>query len=276
MMSSTDQGASRRAPLGWQRLAAGCLALLALVAGVRHLNTQQGLQARLIKTDPGSIPADRELNSFAISYAQPVYDQRCAACHGDHMQGDKSRGIPGFSGRKWLYGEGQVAQIERTILYGIRSGNPKGWNLADMPAFGRPNPYKRYQIPSLEPGEIRDVIEFVLVAGHQPGDRDAAARGAKIFADKGQCFDCHSGDAQGDAAIGAPGLIDGNWLYGNGTREDLTDTIARGRSGVCPAFVQQLSASTIRALAVLIYANSHKGAAKTAARSAGPDAGTGG
>ena len=276
MAHGSDQ--ARRAPRKWLGLAAGCIVVFALAAGAWHFITQYDRLAQLIKTDPGSIPEDPELESFAIAYAQPVYDRRCAACHGDHMQGDKSRGIPGFSGKRWLYGEGQVAQIERTILYGIRSGNPKGWNLADMPGFGLPNPYKRYQIPSLEPGEIRDVIEFLLVSGHNPGDREAAARGAKIFADKGQCFDCHSGDAQGDAAIGAPNLIDGNWLYGSGTRQDLTDTITRGRSGVCPAFVNEFSASTIRALAVLIYARSHPQAAdKTAAaQPPGPGTGTGG
>jgi cytochrome c oxidase cbb3-type subunit 3 len=229
-----------------------------------------------MRADPGSIARDAELRAFAIATAQPVYDRQCAGCHGDHMQGDRSRGVPSFSGRKWLYGEGRVAEIEHTILYGIRSGNPKGWNLADMPGFGLPIPYKRYKIESLEPGDIRDVIELILVSGKKPGDREAATRGAKIFADKGQCFDCHSGDMQGDTAIGAPNLIDGNWLYGNGTREDLYDTIARGRSGVCPAFVQQLSPATIRALAVLIFTNSHKEPAKTAARSGGPAAGAGG
>jgi cytochrome c oxidase cbb3-type subunit 3 len=267
---------SAREPLGWPRLAGICLAILAVVLVGRYFQGQAELKARLMRAEPSSITQDAQLRAFAIATAQPVYDARCAGCHGDRMQGDQKRGVPSFSGRKWLYGEGRVSEIERTILYGIRSGNPRGWNLADMPGFGLPSPYARYQIPALAPGEIRDVIEFMLVAGKQPGDQEAAGRGAKIFADKGQCFDCHSGDAQGDAAIGAPGLIDGNWLYGAGTREDLYDTVSRGRSGVCPAFVRELSPVTIRALAVLIYANSHKGPSKTAARSGGSTAGSGG
>ena len=282
MATGTDQAGSgasappRREPLGWRKLAGICLGILALFLVGRYFQVQADLRARLVRAEPGSIPQDAQLRAFAIATAQPVYDARCAACHGDHMQGDKSRGVPSFSGRKWLYGEGRVSEIERTILYGIRSGNSKSWNLADMPGFGLPNPYKRYQVPSLEPGEIRDVIELILVAGKQSGDKEAAERGQKIFADKGQCFDCHSGDMQGDAAIGAPGLIDGNWLYGTGTREELFDTISRGRSGICPAFVHELSPVTIRALAVLIYTNSHKGPAKTAAQSGGPMAGAGG
>ena len=275
-MSPSPPHPPRRGPLGWQPLAAICLAILLVAGGTRYLAGQAGMRARLMRADPGAIAQDAELKRYAVAYAQPVYDERCAACHGDHMQGDQRRGVPGFSGKKWLYGEGRVAEIERTILYGIRSGNPKGWNLADMPGFGQPVPYKRYQISPLEPGEIRDVIEFLLVSGGKPGDRSAAARGAKIFADKGQCFDCHSGDLQGDAAIGAPGLIDGNWLYGTGTREDLYDTVARGRSGICPAFAHELSPVTIRALAVLIYTASHKAAQKTALRSPEAPAGTGG
>jgi cytochrome c oxidase cbb3-type subunit III len=239
---------------------------------------QSAAGARLMRADPDAIVQDATLKAFAIASAQPVYDQHCASCHGNQMQGDRSRGVPGFSGKKWLYGEGRVAQIEHTILHGIRSGDPKGWNLADMPAFAQPNPYKRYRIEPLEPAEIRDVIEFMLVSGSKPGDKAAAERGAKIFAAKGQCFDCHSGDAQGDAAIGAPNLIDGLWLYGNGSRDDIYDTVARG--GICPAWIQELSPTTIRALAVLIYEVSHKDAPtkepKSALRSPGPDAGTGG
>lgn len=252
------------------------LAVLIVASSTSYLGAQAAMRARLMRADPDAIAQDAELKAFATAYAQPVYDQQCASCHGNQMQGDRSRGVPGFSGKKWLYGEGRVAQIEHTILHGIRSGDPKGWNLADMPAFAQANPYKRYQIEPLEPGDIRDVIEFLLVTGSKPGDKAAAERGAKIFAAKGQCFDCHSPDAQGDAAIGAPNLIDGLWLYGNGTREDIYDTVARGRGGICPAWIQELSPVTIRALAVLVYTASHKESPQAAIGSLAAAAGTGG
>jgi cytochrome c oxidase cbb3-type subunit III len=226
-------------------------------AGAYRYVSEASLGARLMRADPGAIVQDPELLAFALDTAKPAYAANCSGCHGERMQGDQAKGVPNLTDQDWLYGEGRVAQIEHTILYGIRSGNPKGWNLADMPGFGREVPYSRYAIPSLEPGEIRDVIEFLVTSAGKPGDRDAAIRGAKIFAEKGQCFDCHSNDAEGDSAIGAPNLIDNIWLYGNGSREDIYDTVSRGRAGVCPPWFQQLSAVTIRALAVLIYTASH-------------------
>jgi cytochrome c oxidase cbb3-type subunit 3 len=252
---------------GWKSWTGLGLAIVLVAVGAEHLVAQATLRARLMRADPGAIAQDAALRDFAISYARPAYDAHCATCHGAGMQGDPRKGAPNLTDRDWLYGEGRVAQIEHTILYGIRSGNPKGWNLADMPAFAQASPYARYQMMPLEPGDIRDVIEYLMVTAGKPGDAAAAERGAKIFADKGQCFDCHSADAQGDAAIGAPDLVDDIWLYGTGSRQDIYDTIARGRSGYCPAWFQQLSPVTIRALAVMIYAASHQGTAPDRAQS---------
>jgi cytochrome c oxidase cbb3-type subunit 3 len=265
-----------RARLGWRFWSGLGLAIIVVAGGTTYLAGQAAIRARLMRADPDAVMQNAELARFALAYARPAYDEHCASCHGDHLQGNRRDGVPDLTHPAWLYGEGRVAQIERTILYGIRAGNPRGWNLADMPAFAKAEPYKRYKIPSLDPGEIRDVIEFMLVTGGKPGDRPAAERGAKIFAAKGQCFDCHSADAQGDAAIGAPNLIDDVWLYGNGSREDIYDSIARGRGGICPAWVKELSPVTVRALAVLVYAVSHKEPPQTAIGSNGPAAGTGG
>jgi cytochrome c oxidase cbb3-type subunit III len=277
-IESAPQSPARRLRirLGWKVWSAIGLAILVIAGGTTYLAGQAALRARLMRADPDAVVQDSELVRFAIAYAQPAYDERCASCHGDRLQGDRRNGVPDLTRPAWLYGEGRLAQIEHTILHGIRSGDPKGWNLADMPAFAQAEPYKRYKIPPLEPAEIRDVIEFLLATGGKPGDRAAADRGAKIFAVKGQCFDCHSPDAQGDAAIGAPNLIDDIWLYGSGSREDIYDSIARGRSGICPAWAQELSPVMVRALAVLVYAASHKEPPQTAIGSLGAAAGIGG
>ena len=263
------QPTSRRigARFGWKSAAALGLFILLAAAGVGiHLLHQRQIEARLMRADPDAIPGDAELARFALGFARPAYQQNCAACHGDRMQGDKEKGVPGLVEHHWLYGEGRVAEIERTILYGIRAGNPKTRHLADMPGFARAVPYDRYEVAPLEPGEVRDVVEYLVRAGGKPADEQAAARGARIFGGKGQCFDCHERDARGDAAIGAPNLVGSEWLYGSGTREDLYESITSGRRGSCPAWFQILSPVSIRALAVLVTITSHDSSAIEGAR----------
>jgi len=244
--------------LRWKMwIAAACAALLLAGAGFYWLSHSARLAA-LMRADPDTVPGDADLAAFAIAYARPVYEQHCASCHGAALQGDRTRGIPALVAHQWLYGGGRVAEIERTILYGIRAGNTKTRHLADMPGFARAVPYPGYALDPLEPGDIRDVVEYLINAAGKPAEADAAERGAQIFARKGQCFDCHERDARGDDAIGAPSLVGSEWLYGTGTRQDLYDSIAGGRQGSCPAWSGTLSPVTIRALAVLVYAASHE------------------
>jgi hypothetical protein len=50
-----------------------------------------------------------------------------------------------------------------------------------------------------------------------------------------------------------------------GSREDIYNTIARGRAGICPPWIRELDPVTTRALAVLNYTASHRAAPKAAA-----------
>ena len=87
----------------------------------------------------------------------------------------------------------------------------------------------------------------------------AAERGRLIYAGRGACYDCHSPDARGDSAIGAPNLTDDIWLYG-GTREAIIDTLEHGRGGSCPAWSQRLAARAVRELAVYVHSLSRRAA----------------
>jgi len=250
------------------------IGLLVIVAagGADYYLHQKDLRARLVRGDPESVAGDAELRAFAISYARPVYDRNCASCHGEDMKGDPGFGVPDLTTGEWLYGEGRASEIERTILFGIRASNGRTLNFADMPAYAQPVPYRRYQIDPLDPNDIRDVVTYILVAGGRSGDAAAAARGAQIFGDRGQCFDCHSSDLRGDAAIGAPSLVDDKWLHGHGSFDDIYAVIAHGSAGVCPAWYQRLSATEIRALAVLVHEASRRPgtASRSPAESSGP------
>ena len=268
---------SRRARrVGWKTAAGLAAAAFVIAVGAVHFVREANLRARLMRADPDTIAGITELRDFAVAIGQPAYDRHCAVCHGARMQGDRNRGAPNLADSDWLYGEGRAAQIENIILHGIRSGDPKGWNQADMPAFAEPVPYKRTRIAPLEPKEISDVVEFLLLKAGKPGDAAAAARGSDIFNARGQCFDCHAADAKGDAAIGAPNLIDDIWLIGDGSREDIFGVVAHGSSGFCPAWAGQLDAATVRSLAVLVYLASHSESSRAASPAAGNPTAPGG
>src|SRR5271167_2079896 len=156
--------------VGWKTAAGLTVGALVVAVVAIHFVRATNLRARLMRADPDTIAGVAELRDYAVAVGQPAYDRHCASCHGAQMQGDRSRGAPNLTDDDWLYGEGRAAQIEYTILHGIRSGDPKGWNQADMPAFAELVPYRRTKIPPLGPGEIGDVVEYLLVKAGKPGD----------------------------------------------------------------------------------------------------------
>jgi cytochrome c oxidase cbb3-type subunit III len=216
---------------------------------------------QLLRADPDALTADAMLLRFAVGRGRPLFEARCAVCHGASGSGDPDRGVPNLTDDDWLYGTGRAAEIEKVIDYGIRSRNPKAWNLAIMPAYARPQPNPADKnIQPLSPLEIHDVIEFLMHRQGRQADATAASRGAAVFTGHGGCYDCHSLDAKGDSAIGAPNLSDATTLYGDGSRDALYMSIAYGRQGVCPAWINRASAASIRELALYVYSISHPGA----------------
>jgi cytochrome c oxidase cbb3-type subunit 3 len=213
---------------------------------------------QLVMADPDTLPSQPGLVEYAVPVGRAAYAANCASCHGGDMKGDRKNGVPDLTDDVWLYDFGRVSDIERTILYGIRSGLGKSRNVTDMPAIGLQK--------ALSPNEIKDVIAFVLSLSKRPEPADAVERGEKLFEDKGVCYDCHGRDATGISDYGAPDLADDEWLYG-GDEATLYKSIYDGRHGKCPAWVGKLSFSTIRALAVYIHAMS-KESSQSPARAA--------
>jgi cbb3-type cytochrome c oxidase subunit III len=229
-----------------------------LLAGVVGLGlwfwSTRVADARLLRADPDAPIADAGLRLSTIAAGRALFARHCAACHGDDARGRRDLGGPDLADRDWLYGSGAVSELEQTIAYGIRSHDPRGWNLAEMPAFGRLQPGSAYKIAPLSPDDIADVVAFLAQRRGEKADAAAAARGLAIFGNRGACYDCHGGDAGGDPAIGAPNLVDRIWLYGDGSPASVATSIAVGRHGVMGAFIGRLSALQIRELA--IYVNS--------------------
>jgi cytochrome c oxidase cbb3-type subunit III len=247
-------------------LLAAALVLILVVAGAL-IAQERAERARFLMISADAVPGDPELVRYAMARGPSAYTEHCASCHGTHLQGDPARAVPNLVDHDWLYGTGRVSEIEHVILYGIRSGNSRGWDLAHMPAFASAHPYNLYTLPSLGPDDIDAVTTYVLSFQHPQSDAAAVERGKRIFYDvnKGNCIDCHGTDAKGDSAIGAPDLTDAIWLRGDGSRQSVSDSIAYGLSGRCPPWIAELPPVTVRALAVYV----HNAAAKAGATSLG-------
>jgi cytochrome c oxidase cbb3-type subunit 3 len=250
-----SQAKTRRNPLSrlsWKWL----VPLLALVVAgglvYAHDARLERRRERLVSTLPGDVVDDPALVAFARSEAAPIYAKHCAACHGADMRGNPEVGAPNLADNVWLYGDGGVFEIERTILYGIRTGNSKSRSVTDMPAFG--------QRGVLSDADIHSVVQYLLKLSGRPYQVEAANEGRRIYTGNANCGDCHAGDARGDSYYGAPNLTVNVWNSG-GSPDDLYKAIYFGQHRTMQAWFGTLSLFEIRALAVDLFAVSHEPAA---------------
>lgn len=222
-------------------LAAGIFCVLALLAVVQW-NLAIERRSSLLHADPLLALSDPSTVAYATKIAKPLYAKHCAACHGKQFEGNQYRGVPNLARHTWLYGSDPV-DVERTILYGIRSGHPKARGVVEMQGLVRTG--------VITADDDKDVVEYLQSLAGQPHDSAAAERGRDVFRGKGNCFDCHAWDAGGVTAYGAPALTGPTWLYG-GDRKTLYQTIYDGRRGLCPAWIDRLDPVEIRALALYL------------------------
>ena len=216
--------------------------LILIIVSWAVWNRQHRLAEELLTTEPSRIRKNPALLSQAAHMARPLYLRHCAGCHGPALQGNPARGVPDLARNAWLYGNNPV-DVERTILYGIRSGHPKSRNVTDMPALARSG--------QITPDDARDAVEYLQSVAGRPHDAAAALRGRAIYYNKGNCYDCHANDAKGVTDYGTPALTGPVYLYG-GDRETLYQSILSGRHGQSPAWINVLSPVQIRALALYL------------------------
>ncbi|MFT4077438.1 MAG: c-type cytochrome [Asticcacaulis sp.] len=245
--------------------------VLAGVAASAWLWNENRFAVMAMRADPAQLPANTALFEHLTREGRGIFQKDCAVCHGANAKGDRVKGTADLTDDDYLYGEGELAQTEQTILYGIRSGDPKGWNLAYMPAFGTANPYGPYKLDPLTPGEIDNLAAYLSEASKtstssqthgvppSPAALSPAAQAGYALYDSKGCWDCHAADRGGDGAIGAPNLVDKVWLYGTGSKADIAHTLTEGRKGQMPAFFRKLTARQVRAVSAYVYSlQSHK------------------
>ena len=117
-----------------------------------------------------------------------------------------------------------------------------------MPAFGAQQ--------MLERGDIKNLVDYVLSLSGQEHDAEMSAAGAPVFEEN--CSSCHGEGGEGAYEIGAPSLTDDQWIYG-GDRRSILETIWAGRKGVMPYWVDRLSETEIRKLALYVHWNADGG-----------------
>ncbi|MGC1458968.1 MAG: c-type cytochrome [Steroidobacteraceae bacterium] len=231
------------------RLLALAIVLCAAAALAWYLHLRH-IQDALVRADPDQAVTDTTLVNFAMDRGPALYRHHCAGCHGSDMRGRQALGTPDLSDATWLFGLGDLPDIENTLDYGIRSGHPKTHNITDMPGLGR--------IGQLSVAEVQDVVEYVYAFSHADANPEAVRRGRPLFMDKGSCYDCHGQDATGNVDYGAPDLTGrSGWLYG-GDRRTVFRSVYDGRHGLCPAWITRLSAAQIRELSVFLYTTARR------------------
>ncbi len=229
-------------------LALAVAVAIGVVALARAQLRTERLQERLLAAFPDAVAADPSLVRFASAEAKPLYAQHCAACHGADMRGNPQLGAPDLTDAVWLYGDGSLYEIERTILYGARAGVSNSHDEAEMPAFGLRG--------VLTDAQIRNVVQYLLQLNGRPYQAEAANDGRALYFGVANCGDCHGPDARGNSDYGAPDLTRNVWSNG-GDPQSLFTSIYAGRHRIMPAWRGTLSLEQIRALATYVHAVSH-------------------
>ncbi|MEQ1696504.1 MAG: cytochrome-c oxidase, cbb3-type subunit III [Hyphomicrobiaceae bacterium] len=210
-----------------------------VAAAVSAARTGQDAFRKQLEASPlGEVRKNPELLRFATAAGSASFQTNCAPCHGRGAQGAIS--YPNLNDDDWLWG-GTVEDIEKTIMYGIRSDH-KDTRVSQMPRFGVDK--------ILKPDEIDASVEYVSSLTKPGGDAAKVAKGKTIFAE--QCVSCHGPDGKGLPEMGAPNLTDAISLYGNDAKSIRT-TIENGRGGMMPAWADRLDKTTVKSLAVYIH-----------------------
>lgn len=181
-----------------------------------------GIRSLIAEAQYDTLQADDAL----MRSAQRVFDRNCAVCHGYDAAGQAAM-FPDLTDAEWQWG-GTAAQIESTI---------RGGRIAAMVSWS--------QILGGDEGVSR-VANYVRVLGSDDADGHPGQAQYNTF-----CIACHGANGSGNAALGAPSLVDDVWLYGNND-EAVLESIANGRSGEMPAFGERLDDTQIRLLVAML------------------------
>lgn len=179
-----------------------------------------------------------DLDAMALHAGSIAFKDNCQPCHG--AGGGGRPGYPNLDDDVWLWG-GKLADIQRTITYGIRSGDPDARESA-MPRFGADG--------ILKPEQIQHVADYVWTLWGHTAPAASVAAGKALYADN--CAACHGDKGQGNRMMGAPPLRSHIHLYGE-TRDVIVNQVTNPRMGVMPNWDKRLDLATIKSLTLYVH-----------------------
>ncbi len=197
---------------------------------------------QILTLDFSDIEKQPELMQIVDESGRTLFGDNCAVCHG--LEGKGNPGYPNLTAGAWLWG-GDPETIEQTLLVGINSDHPDT-RFGQMPAFGKDGIIPR--------DDIRAVVSYLRSNAQGVGplselDAENVDRGAEVFAEN--CAACHGENGAGDPTVGAPNLMDANWIVGS-DRQALIRTISQGRQGHMPHWSERLSPMERKILALYV------------------------
>lgn len=151
-----------------------------------------------------------------------LYLTYCMQCHGSDAGG--AQGYPNLTDAVWNWG-GAPEQIKLSIANGRKGMMP---------------PH-----PQLDDATVKTLVSYLT------GDAAAAEAGQAAFMSSG-CVACHGIDGKGNPILGAPNLMDEDWLFGGGPSA-ITETILKGRNGEMPAHQELLGDNKVHLLTAYVY-----------------------
>ncbi len=205
-----------------------------LADDMAELQKVRGAKAQqLAKMSVQEVYDDAEMREYAIAAGRTMFNENCSACH--QAGGAGAYGYPMLADDEWIWG-GTLEEIQHTIAYGVRVDNDNA-RIGEMPSFDG----------ILEPAQMDAVAEYVVALSK--GAADAASAGGTVFAEN--CAACHGEKGEGLAALGAPPLNNGLWLY-DGAKDAILAQMNKPKHGSMPAWSERLDESTIKQLAVYV------------------------
>ena len=198
------------------------------------------INEKLASVELASITGDDELQGYARSAGEAVFNTWCVQCHG--REGGGAVGYPTLSDDDWLWG-GTMEDIHTSVTVGIRDASDEDWlRQSEMPAFGADE--------LLTDEEIDQVVNYVMSLSGEPQDASKVAAGETVYLDN--CAACHGENGGGDQMQGAPNVADAIWLYG-GDYDTLMETVTYSRYGAMPPWKDRLSEAEIRAVSAYVH-----------------------